>query len=119
MTSYFCISIHRDEEDIFFGFSFRKSHKSSSNCSTSAFLALLVGGINLDYCDTELFPLEMSQDHSVIFETAPKYCILDSFVDYFFFCSETKTNWRLEARQPGDKSCLAVPTGQIPEPTLS
>ena len=22
------------------------------------------------------------RDHSVVFETAPKYCILDSFVDY-------------------------------------
>ena len=28
------------------------------------------------------FALEMNQDHSVIFETAPKYCISDSFVDY-------------------------------------
>ena len=28
--------------------------------------------------------LEMNRDHSIIFETvfAPKYCILDSFVDY-------------------------------------
>ena len=26
--------------------------------------------------------LEMNQDHSVIFETAPKYCISDSFVNY-------------------------------------
>ena len=24
----------------------------------------------------------MNRDHSVIFEIAPKYCILDSFVDY-------------------------------------
>ena len=24
----------------------------------------------------------MNRDHSVIFETAPKYCIVDSFVDY-------------------------------------
>ena len=24
----------------------------------------------------------MNRDHSVIFETAPKYCISDSFVDY-------------------------------------
>ena len=30
----------------------------------------------------EWFALEMNVDHSVIFETAPKYCILDSFVDY-------------------------------------
>ena len=26
--------------------------------------------------------LEMDRDHSVIFEIASKYCILDSFVDY-------------------------------------
>ena len=38
-------------------------------------------GIDLDYCDIEWFPLEMNRDHSVIFEIAPKYCILDSFVD--------------------------------------
>ena len=38
-------------------------------------------GIYFDYCDIEWFALEMNQDHSVIFETAPKYCILDSFVD--------------------------------------
>ena len=35
-------------------------------------------GIDLDYCDTEWFALEMDRDHSVIFEIAPKYCILDS-----------------------------------------
>jgi len=35
----------------------------------------------LDYCDVEWFALEMNQD-SVTFEVAPKYCILDSFVDY-------------------------------------
>ena len=36
----------------------------------------------MDYCDLELFALVMSRVHSVIFEIAPKYCILDSFVDY-------------------------------------
>ena len=36
----------------------------------------------MDYCDVELFALEMNRDHSVVFEIAPKYCILDSFVDY-------------------------------------
>ena len=39
-------------------------------------------GINLDYCDIEQFALEMNRDHSVISETASKYCISDSFVDY-------------------------------------
>ena len=39
-------------------------------------------GIDLDYCDIEWFALEMNRDHSVIFEIASKYCILDSLVDY-------------------------------------
>ena len=38
--------------------------------------------IDLDYCNTEWFALEMNRDHSVIFEVVPKYCISDSFVDY-------------------------------------
>ena len=32
--------------------------------------------------DIEWFALEMNRDHSVLFETASKYYILDSFVDY-------------------------------------
>ena len=39
-------------------------------------------GIDLDYHDIEWFALEMNRDHSVIFEIASKYCILDSFADY-------------------------------------
>ena len=39
-------------------------------------------GIFLDYCDIEWFALETNRDHSAIFETAPKYCSSDSFVDY-------------------------------------
>ena len=39
-------------------------------------------GIDLDYRDIEWFALEMNRDHSVIFEIASKYCILDSFVDH-------------------------------------
>ena len=38
-------------------------------------------GHRLDYCDIEWFALETNRDHSVIFETASKYCISDSFVD--------------------------------------
>ena len=30
----------------------------------------------------EWFALETKGDHSVVFEIAPKYCILDSFVDH-------------------------------------
>ena len=39
-----------------------------------------LGGIDLDNCDIEWFALEMNRDHSVVFEIASKYCILDSFV---------------------------------------
>ena len=38
--------------------------------------------IDLDYCDIEWFALETIRDHSVIFEIAPKNCVLDTFVDY-------------------------------------
>ena len=43
---------------------------------------MLLVGADLDYCDIEWFASETNRDHSVVFETAPKYCILDSFVDY-------------------------------------
>ena len=44
--------------------------------------ALVVGAQTLDYCAMEWFALEMNRDHSVVFETASKYCILDPFVDH-------------------------------------
>ena len=56
------VSLHRPLNFSFFGFS--------------------GWGIDLDYCDTEWIALEMNQDHSVIFEMAPKFCISDTFVDY-------------------------------------
>ena len=40
-------------------------------------------GIDLDYCDVELFALEMNWNHSAFFlEIAPKYCISDAFIEY-------------------------------------
>ena len=38
--------------------------------------------IDLDYLDIEWFALEMNRDHSVVFEIASKYYILESFVEY-------------------------------------
>ena len=38
-------------------------------------------GHYLDYHDIEWFALEMNRDHSVVFETACKYCISYSYVD--------------------------------------
>ena len=39
-------------------------------------------GIDLDYHDIEWFALETNRGHSVVFEIASKYCILDSLVDH-------------------------------------
>ena len=36
--------------------------------------------IDLDYCNVEWFVLKTNQDQSVIYETAPKYCISHTFV---------------------------------------
>ena len=47
-----------------------------------SFFSISGWGIDLDYYDIEWLALEMNRDHSVIFETVPKYCISDSFVDY-------------------------------------
>ena len=47
-----------------------------------SFFSVTGWGIDLDYCDIEWFALEINRDHSVIFEIASKYCILDSFVDH-------------------------------------
>ena len=47
-----------------------------------SFFSITGWGIDSDYCDIEWFALEMNRDHSVIFEIASKYHILDSFVDH-------------------------------------
>ena len=43
---------------------------------------ILVWALDLYYHDIEWFALEMDRDHSVIFEIATKYYILDYFVDH-------------------------------------
>ena len=52
--------------------------------SSSVFYGLLSSKYYLTsyfISDNHFFALEMNRDHSVIFEIASKYCILDSFVD--------------------------------------
>ena len=46
------------------------------------FFSITGQGIDLDNCDIEWFALEMNRDHSVVFEIASKFCILESFIDY-------------------------------------
>ena len=48
----------------------------------------------MNNCDIEWFALEMNRDHSVIFETASKYCISDSFVPDILEC---EVKWALES----------------------
>ena len=47
-----------------------------------SFFSITGWGMDLDYRDIEWFALETNRDHSVIFETASKYWISDSFVDH-------------------------------------
>ena len=54
------------------------------------FFSITGWDINLDYCDIEWLAFEMNRDHSVIFEIAPKYCILDSLVYYVAYCISSK-----------------------------
>ena len=47
-----------------------------------SFFSVTGQGLDLDYHEIEWVALGMNRDHSVVFEIASKYCILDSFVDY-------------------------------------
>ena len=46
-----------------------------------SFFSITGQGIDLEYSDIEWVALETNRDHSVIFEIASNYCILDSSVD--------------------------------------
>ena len=54
-----------------------------------SFFSVTGWGIDLDYRDIEWFALETNRDHSVFFEIASKYCILDSFVDHDGFSNSS------------------------------
>ena len=56
-----------------------------------SFFSITGQGVDLDYCDIEWFSLETNKDHSVMFETASKYCILDFFVDYDGYSISSKS----------------------------
>ena len=45
---------------------------------------------NDEEAEVEWFALETNRDHSVVFEIASKYCILDSFVDYDGYSTSSK-----------------------------
>ena len=68
----------------------RRSCRSSQKAFHSRFFNITGQAIVLDYCDNEWLALEVSRDHSVIFENASKYCILDPFVDYDGYPTSSK-----------------------------
>ena len=106
LTAYFRIPVHYDEKDIFFCCYFYKVLQVFIEPFNFSFFGITLWGIDLDYCDTEQFALEMNRDHSVVFETAPKYCILDSFVvyeGYSFFLGDScpqQISWLSELNLP-------------------
>ena len=67
-------------------------------------LSITGWGINLDTRDIEWFALEMNRDHSIVFEIASKYYILDSFVDHDGYSISFKgflpTYWSSELNSP-------------------
>ena len=65
----------------FLGVSSKRSCRSSWNHSTSTSTVLLVGAWTWITMILNGLPWKKT-DHSVVFETTSKYCILDSFVDY-------------------------------------
>ena len=78
-----------------------------------SFFSIRVWSIDLDYCDIEWFALEMNQDHSVIFEIAPKYCTLDSSVDYEGYSISFKGSF-LGGSDSKESTCNVGDLGSIP-----
>ena len=64
---------------------------------------------DLDYCDTEWFPLGTNWDHFVILEVAPKYCISDSLVDSEGYSSSSMGFLPTEEIQWSAELTLPVP----------
>ena len=61
----------------FLGVSSKRSCRLHRTVQLS-FFSITSWGIGLDYCDIQWFALETNRDHSVVFEIASKYYILES-----------------------------------------
>ena len=82
LTSHLCIPVPYNEKDIFLGVLVLKGLVGLHRTFSFSFFSVTGWGIDLDYCYIGWFALEMNRDHFVVFETASKYCISDSFVDH-------------------------------------
>ena len=85
---YFCIPVPYNEKNICLGC--YKLLYVFIDPFNFIFFSITSWGIDLDYFDTEWFVLEMNRDHSIILEIAPKYCILESFIDYEGYSMSSK-----------------------------
>ena len=79
-----------NEKDIFFGVLVLEGLVGLYRTVQLLFFSIIGQGIDLDYSDIEWFALEMNRDHSVVFEIASKYCMSDSFVDYYGYSISSK-----------------------------
>ena len=95
LTSYSCIPVPCGEKSISIVVLVLDGLGSLHKTVQLNFSGSCVWGMDLDYYDVEWFALEMNWDHSVIFETAPKYCILDSFVDSEGYSISCKGFWAM------------------------
>ena len=55
-----------------------------------SFFSITDRGTDFDCCDVEWFALDRKRGHSVEFEIASRYCILDSFVDHHGYSISSK-----------------------------
>ena len=63
----------------------------------------------MDYRDIEWFALETNRDHSVVFETASKYCISDSFATTLMAESEEEIkNLLMKVKEEREKDGLKL-----------
>ena len=69
LTSYFCIPIPYEENDVVFGVILEDLVGLHRTIQFQLF-SISGWGIDLDYCDIEWFALETNRDRSIIFEIA-------------------------------------------------
>ena len=89
LTSYFCIPVPYNEDNIFLGCQFQKVLEVLIEPFNISFFSITGQDIDLGCCDIEWFAFEMNRDHSIIFETVLKYS-WDSFVDYDSYSVSSK-----------------------------
>ena len=93
LTSYFCIPVPYNEKDIFWGVLVLKGLVGLHRTVQLQFLQCYWSGhkLGLPWYWMVCFG---NRDHSVVFETASKHCILDPFFDYDGYSISSKKTYR-------------------------